>query len=66
MLPLDEWPASQPPGAWQRMQVSPPMFASWLAMATAACHTGSRALCAMRLVAQVSYGAIWSPYPEWQ
>ena len=43
IVPLTELPASHAPGAWQRMQNSPALFASWFAIVSAACQTGSRA-----------------------
>ncbi len=66
MVPLLLRPPSHAPGEWQRMQNSPARCTSWLAIASAACHTGSRADWAIAEVTQLSNGANVGEYSLWQ
>lgn len=48
------------------MHDSPAFAASWLAIVTAACQTGSRAACAIMLPIHESNGAVVALYSAWQ
>ena len=61
-----ERPSSQPPGTWQRMHRSPAKAASWLATASAAWNSGSRADWPIIEAAQLLNGSCTASYRPWQ